>query len=70
MSNKCAAEVFGDAVYVYDGTPLGLRKQIELALKQKKEYHIQKRIYSQKVINEHSFKKRAYTLISIIESLQ
>lgn len=63
-------KVFGDAVYVYDGTALGLRKQIELALKQKKEYNIQKQIYSQKVINEHSFKKRAYALISIVESLQ
>jgi len=63
-------KVFGGAVYVYDGTALGLRKQIELAVKQRKEYNIQRQINSQKVITEHSFKKRAYALISIIESLQ
>ena len=63
-------KVFGGAVYVYDGTALGLRKQIELAVKQRKEYNIQRQVYSQKVITEHSFKKRAYALISIIENLQ
>ena len=63
-------KVFGDSVYTYDGTTLGLRKQIELALKQKNQNQINRRIYSRQTINEHSFKKRAFTLISIIESLQ